>query len=97
LTNINEKEENVVYLFTMVILTAPTSDLDLQDPRHRHRTCNGQQGISFFYSMWLDKIDLSMMTETTIDKHMFEHMNLKGIGQVYINGKTIKKALTNHL
>lgn len=38
------------------------------------------------------------MTETTIDKHMFEHMNLKkGIGRVYINGKRIKKTLTNHL
>jgi len=47
--------------------------------------------------MWIEKIDQSTMTKTTIDKHMFEHMNLKGIGQVYINGKTIKKALTNHL
>ena len=47
--------------------------------------------------MWLEKIDLSTMIETTIDKHMFEHVNLKGIGQVYINGKIIKKALTNHL
>jgi hypothetical protein len=45
----------------------------------------------------LDKIYLSTMTETTIDKQMFEHMNLKGIGQVDINGKPIKKALTNHL
>jgi len=47
--------------------------------------------------MWLDKIDLSTITETTIDKHMFEHMNLKGIGQVYIKGKPINKSLTNHL
>ena len=47
--------------------------------------------------MWLDKIDLSTMIETTIYKHMFEHMKLKGIGQASINGKTIKKALTNHL
>jgi hypothetical protein len=37
------------------------------------------------------------MTETTIENHMFEHMNLKGIGKVYINGNPIKKALTNHL
>jgi hypothetical protein len=61
------------------------------------KTCNGKQGISFFYSTWLEKIDLSTMTETTIDKHMFEHMNLKGIGQVYINVKPINKSLTNHL
>jgi hypothetical protein len=61
------------------------------------RTCNGQQGIPFFYSMWLEKIDLSMMTKKIIDKHMFEQMNLKGTCQFYINGKTIKKALTNHL
>ena len=47
--------------------------------------------------MWLDKIDLFTMIETTIDQHMFEHMNLKGIGPIYINGNTINKSLANHL
>jgi hypothetical protein len=63
----------------------------------KDKTYNGIQKISFFYSMWLDKIDISTITKTTIDKHMFEHMNLKGIGQVYIKGKPINKSLTNHL
>jgi hypothetical protein len=45
------------------------------------------------------KENLSLKTETMIDKQYVdvEHMNLKGIGQVYINWKTKRRHLQSML